>query len=74
MQWRKWTFAGLQALQATQQIKKILQVNNIFDYVKHMNKFPGFQEAFEITDTIFCSEESVNANKMKSIVQNRLFH
>ncbi len=56
MQWRKWTLAGLKALQPTQQIKKILQVSNIFDYVKHMNKFPVFQKAFDITENTDLSE------------------
>jgi hypothetical protein len=43
MQWKKWTFAGVKAIQPAQQIKKILQVNNIFDYVKRMIKFPVFR-------------------------------
>jgi len=42
MQWRKWTFAGLKALQSAQQIKKIFQVNSIFDYKKPDEEIPTF--------------------------------
>jgi dGTP triphosphohydrolase len=50
MQWRKWTFAGLKALQSAQQIKKIFQVNSIFDYKNQMKKFPPFSHTFELQE------------------------
>ncbi len=56
MQWRKLTFVGLKALQPAQQIKKILQVKKNFHYVKHMNRFPVFQKAFDITENTALSE------------------
>jgi hypothetical protein len=50
MQWRKWMFAGLKAIQPTHEIKKILSVTNLQAYVQAMQPYTAFQQKFILYD------------------------
>lgn len=49
MQWRKWAFAGLKAVQPVQGLMKILQVADIYQYVKKMEHYHVFTEHFAVS-------------------------
>jgi hypothetical protein len=50
MQWRKWMFAGLRAIQPAQEIRKIMAVTNIQSYVEAVQPYTIFQQKFIIYD------------------------
>jgi hypothetical protein len=50
MQWRKWMFAGLRAIQPAQEIRKIMAVTNIQSHVEAVQPYTIFQQKFIIYD------------------------
>jgi len=50
MQWRKWMFAGLKSIQPARDIKRILGVTTIHEYVQAMQPYAAFQEKFILYD------------------------
>jgi len=51
MQWQKWLYAGLKAIQPTKEIRKILDISTIAEYIQRVQPYPPFQEKFMLHDT-----------------------
>ncbi len=51
MQWQKWLYAGLKAIQPTKEIRTILDVSTIAEYIQRVQPYPPFQEKFMLHDT-----------------------
>jgi len=50
MQWRKWMFAGLKAIQPVHDIKRILGITNLHGYIQAMQPYTVFQQKFILYD------------------------
>jgi hypothetical protein len=51
LQRQKWLFAGLKSIQMAQTIRKIMEVNDIHEYLQTVQPYPPFQENFIIYDS-----------------------
>jgi len=70
LQWRKWTLAGLKAVQSVQCLKKILQINDIHGYVTKMGDYHVFNENFMVyMDDPSCLLQYSYAKEMSDISQ-----
>jgi hypothetical protein len=52
LQWRQWQHAGLKPLMPTKQLRKILSVTNIKEYIQTLQQYPAFAENFVLYDPI----------------------
>jgi len=52
MQWRKWLHAGLKPLQHPKQIRHILGITSIQEYVQKLQPYTAFQDTFVLYDPV----------------------
>jgi len=50
IQWQKWLFSGLKGIQPTKEIRRIMGVTTILEYVQAVQPYPPFQEKFTLHD------------------------